>query len=152
MAPVPDDAELLRRFDPSNRDHVSVDQGTGKLRFRSGGLRWDPLETSEWGDLLGCSVYDHDVLRMNGLNANNCLDDPTWSTASVGALTVRTLVRENLPDAPSPFEALSDPVSTPAAKVHEVAHAQIVHSTRLKGSGKWYQRLAKSFAISLSSR
>jgi len=77
---------LLRRFNPFNPDHYSVDEATQEKRLRSTSLRFDAYEESR-----GCSVYCDEYLTLNQLVRSDILEDASWRIAGATASSIRTL-------------------------------------------------------------
>lgn len=143
-SPVNDADVLLRRFNPKDESHWTVDEATGLGRMRSGALRFD--EEPAVGK--GCSVYQASILATRSLTRASCLELPDWRLAEITASAVRSLRREHKPEETSPFDAVQDPFPSGEEGAHarDAAHALITHTTRARGMSRWYKELAGAFA------
>jgi hypothetical protein len=86
LSPIEDKNLLLRRFNPSNPDHYSVDEATQELRLRSASLRFDPYD-----NIRGCSVYCDEYLAANRLARSDILEEASWRIVGATAAGIRTL-------------------------------------------------------------
>lgn len=118
---LPDDHNVLRRFNPDNRDHYVFDEKTQKVRFRSGALRFD-----EYPDFRGCSVYCDEVLQAEGLPRSEILQPPYVSLVIAEVIVINAL-QSDVTD----VQVLSDPwpEGKEAAPEADVAHALITAPT-----------------------
>lgn len=139
-----EDAELLlRRYDPTNSNHFSVDQKTGEPVARSGCLRWDrePVDKAQPADFYGISVTRDAVLRDRRFPRRNLLQPPNYTgLLGITAEQVRRSSTEK-----TAARAVADPLPvTGSTDTHNEAHALI----RVGGnpSGRQRDRVASNVA------
>jgi len=141
------DGDLLyRRFDPTDKNHWTVDDSGEGGRLRSGALIWDVREAAE-AAAMECSVYQESKVRALGHDHSVCIERAGWEVAASDPLDIRNARRPTVPEATSPFDAIEDeyPDGMDGAHARDAAHAAIVHPVPLSGASRWYSVLAGTF-------
>lgn len=116
MAPVSQNELLLRRYSPTNPDHITTDEGTGKAV-----LNWSALEFDE----DGCSVYREELLLEDGLNRDAILDPPYVGIATTTAAEVERFSVQTGAVTVQPFYVVASPRTEPPPVPTDRAHASI---------------------------
>lgn len=138
-----DSSIVLRRFDPTDPGHYSLDEKTGQKRIRSGAFVFD--DEPDYGG-RGCSVFEEPVLRAHGADRLAVVEAarPHWAVAESDCKTVREVSRPTV--AGNPFDVVQAPDSE---EVPGVAHALVTHPPALAGASAWYRELALRFDADL---
>lgn len=147
LSRLDDNDSVIRRFDPERVETYTTDDSGAPAILRQSAFRFDPEDA--YG-LMGCSVYSSDALKQLELSPGDCVEarNPHWRIAQASVSDVRSVIRPNIPDSRSPFDAIEDPVTDgnpPHAR--DAAHALVTHEIGLPGSSKWYQQLALQFQV-----
>lgn len=129
-----DSETVLRRYDPEREEHVIMDEGTGRLRLRTGAVS---LRKNE----KGVSLYRERLLRCQGLPNDAICEPGYWgvAAATVGAIRGHA----------TPLDVFSDPWPEGREPMpsREVTHALVSPPPGLSGNGtrKALERLARCF-------
>ena len=132
---------LIRRFDPTNEHHWSVDEENGEPRIRSGAFQFD--DEPNYGG-MGCSVFQESLLVRLGHSRWVVIEEerPHFAVAMSEVQLVRAVTRESVSPTIYPFEVVEAP---DAQEVPGVAHALIVHANELSKPSRWYRELDRVF-------
>ena len=144
-----DDPEVVvRRFDPTDERHWSVDEAGLPPRLRSSAFRFDREDDDD--PHVGCSVFQESKLQSVGLTTWGCIEPERehFRIATANAGRIRALARPGAALTTSPFDVIEDALETDYAR--DAAHALIVHPASLSGASKWYRGLAGAFEPSLN--
>lgn len=116
-----DSETLLRRFDPERIDHVIMDEGTGRIRLRTGAVLLRRDEN-------GISLYRERLLRCQGL--------PNESICEAGYVGVAAATVSAIRVDAAPLDAFSDPWPDAREPMpsREVAHALVSPPPGLSGN------------------
>lgn len=136
LADVTDEENVIRRFNPSNPNHVLIDEGTGERRLRHGAV-------SLTRDRDGCSVYRCGVLKHYGINDEAVAEAEYCGLAWFSVQAIRKC-RDGLDVIPDSW-----PRGREAAPHRDVAHALITWSGTTSAARRAGHALAQS-ALRLS--
>lgn len=124
QAPVDDPELVLRRYNPNNADHRTINQQTGEVTIRSGCLVWDrePEDRDAQVDYYGISVFRDAILIGMGIERSRVLQPPNY-TGLLG-LTATQVRQSSTPSTTA--DVVADPLPvTGEHDIHNVAHALI---------------------------
>lgn len=116
MTPVTPHELLLRRYSPTNPNHVTRDEGNGDLV-----LNWSALEFDE----DGCSVYREEILVNDGLSRAAILEGPYTGIAITTAARVEQFTYTTGTTTVPPFVVVASPRTDEPPLPTDRAHASI---------------------------
>lgn len=115
---VENSESVIRRFNPKDPNHYSVDQETEEIRLRSGFLIWDEIEKpdSDFNNGVGASVNRLEYLTALGFEPSTVIEKPNY--VALGKAEVSDLRQVNN------TEVIADPVPH---DIHGTACVEATH-------------------------